>query len=97
MLGVAGPLALAAVLDRVERNLTAVVGFLIAISMVVGAVHDLTRTLATHRLRVRECAAVSSRLIDHTVAIIVLAVASFEACVPCARSICGAVDAGGVL
>jgi hypothetical protein len=88
---------LAAVLDRVERDLTAVVWVLIAISIVVGAAHDLTRALATDRSCVRERAAVGGRLIDRAVAIIVATIAGFEAGVAGAPSVCGAVAAGGVL
>lgn len=94
MLRVAGALTLAAMLDRVGRDLTAVVRVLVAVTMVVRAAHDLTRALATHGLCVRQHAALSSSLVDLPIAVVVATIASFEARIPRARSIAAAVDAG---
>jgi hypothetical protein len=81
----------------IGRDLAAVVRILIAVAVVVRAAHDLTRALATHGLRVVEHAAVSSRLVDLPVAVVVATVADFETRVPSARSIAVTVGYGSVL
>lgn len=60
VLRAAGPLTLAAVLDRIRGDLTAIVRVLIAVAVIIGAANDLTHPLATHGLRVRQLAAVSN-------------------------------------
>jgi hypothetical protein len=84
---------LAAVLDRVGRDLTAIVSILIAVAVVIGAVNNLTRALAAHGLGVRQLAAVSSTVATP----IAVAIADFAASVFGASSITGAVSTGGIL
>jgi hypothetical protein len=97
VLHAAGSLTLAAVLDGIGCDLAAVLWILIAVAVVVGAAHDLTRAIATHGLCIVEHAAVSSRLVDLPIAVVIATIANFEARVPRACSIAVTVDGGSVL
>jgi len=97
VLRAASSLTLATMLYGIGRDLTAILWILIAVAVVVGAAHDLTRAIATHGLCVVEHAAVSSRLVDLPIAVVVATIADFEARVPGARGIAVTVGYGSVL